>query len=177
MDLMMLAERENTLLGQDFLTWLWYKSEIQDGMFELENGDRFMLYMEQRMSVQGGDGENVDTATVNSASGDMTEVLYGLRTGKKVTRCQLKMEIDENLWQVQLKAEDFTMSGLKTPKVDMKDEEGDDPDAKFLEKIYLIEKCIAMFDHVFKEFITIRISDQWKDEVARFQSWLREGEK
>lgn len=83
MDLLMLAERENTLLGQDFLTWLWYKSEIQDGMFELDNGERFMLYMEQRMSVQGGDGENVDTATVNSASGDMTEVLYGLKTGKK----------------------------------------------------------------------------------------------
>ncbi|WP_320170444.1 hypothetical protein [Maridesulfovibrio sp.] len=176
MDLLMLAERENTLLGQDFLTWLWFKSEINDGMFEQENGERFMLYMEQRMSVQGGDGENVDTATVNSASGDMTEVLYGLRTGKKVTRAQLKMEIDENVWQVQIKAEDFAMGGLKTPKVDMKDEEGDDPDGKFLEKIYLIEKCMTLFDRVFKEFITLRISEQWQDEVAKFRHWLREGE-
>ncbi|WP_027722158.1 hypothetical protein [Maridesulfovibrio zosterae] len=176
MDLLMLAERENKLLGQDFLTWLWYKSEVQDGMFELESGERFMLYMEQRMSVQGGDGENVDTATVNSSSGDMTEVLYGLKTGKKVTRAQLKMEIDENLWQVQVKADDFTLSGLKTPKVEMKDEEGDDPDAKFLEKIFLIEKCIALFDHVFKDFITIRISSQWPDEVSKFRHWLKNDE-
>lgn len=86
------------------------------------------------------------------------------------------MEIDENLWQVQVKAEDFTLSGLKTPKVEMKDEEGDDPDAKFLEKIFLIEKCITLFDHVFKEFISIRISNQWQDEVTKFRHWLKNDE-
>ncbi len=173
MDLLLLAERENTLIGQDFLTWLWFKSEIQDGMFETPEGERFMLYMEHRISVQGGDGENVDTATVSAASGNMSEALQGLKTGKKVTRAQLKMEIDENVWQVQVKAEDFTFSGLKTPKVDMKTEEGDDPDGKFLEKIYLIEKCISLFDIVFAQFIKLRISTEWQEEVANFRSWLR----
>ncbi len=177
MDLLLLAERENTLLGQDFLTWLWYKSEIRDGLFELENGERFLLFMEQRISVQGGEGENIDTATVNSSTGDMTEVLMGLKTGKKVTRAQLRMEIDENAWQVQIKAEDFALSGLKTPKVEMKDEEGDDPDSKFLEKIFLIEKCISLLDCVFMEFIKIRISSDWQDEVAKFRHWLRNDEE
>ncbi|WP_027180408.1 hypothetical protein [Maridesulfovibrio bastinii] len=173
MDLLLLAERENTLIGQDFLTWLWFKSEIVNGMFETADGEKFMLYLEHRISVQGGDGENVDTATVSAASGNMSEALQGLKTGKKVTRAQIKMEIDENLWQTQVKAEDFTFSGLKTPKVEMKTEEGDDPDGKFLEKIYLIEKCIALFDAVFLEFIKLRISPEWKDEVSKFRSWLR----
>lgn len=173
MDLLLLAERENTLIGQDFLTWLWFKSEIVDGMFEVENGERFMLYLEHRICVQGGEGENIDTATISAASGNMSEALQGLKTGKKVTRAQIKIEIDENVWQVQVKAEDFTFSGLKTPKVDMKTEEGDDPDGKFLEKIYLIEKCISLFDTVFLEFIKLRISPEWQDEVSKFRSWLR----
>ncbi|WP_031483904.1 hypothetical protein [Maridesulfovibrio frigidus] len=176
MDLLLLAERENTLLGQDFLTWLWFKSEMSDGQFQLDDGERFLLFMEQRMSVQGGEGENVDTATVNSSSGDMTEVLMGLKTGKKVNRAQIRMEIDENEWQVQIKAEDFGLSGLKTPKVEMKDEEGDDPDSKFLEKIYLIEKCLSLLDSVYMDFIKIRISKEWQDEVSKFRHWLRNDE-
>jgi len=49
-----LAERENTILGQDFLTWLWHVTEARGGVFKDKDGREFNLRMEERLSVQGG---------------------------------------------------------------------------------------------------------------------------
>ncbi len=108
-----------------------------------------MLLLEQRVAVQGGEGESKETAVVSGPMAEMREAKIGLRTGKKVHQAKVRLEQDENAWQVQLSASDFTLSGLKTPKVDMKLEEGEDPDARFLEKMYLVEKSLEFLDSVF----------------------------
>lgn len=166
------VERENTVLGQDFLTWLWYRIASGSHMFQLEDGKYYSVNMEQRISVQGGDGEGVETATVNSPRGELTEAMTGLKTGKKVCRAQLRFQSDEDEWTFTVKAEDFLFSGLKTPKIATRDEEGDDPDAKFLEKVYLLEKAMTMFDTIFKEFLKVRLSSDWKEEAAKVGSWI-----
>ena len=77
-----LAERENTILGQDFLTWLWHATEARNGIFKDREGREFHLRMEERLSVQGGDGEGLESASVKSPSGELTEARSGLRTGQ-----------------------------------------------------------------------------------------------
>jgi hypothetical protein len=166
------VERENTVLGQDFLTWLWYRIESGSHMFNTKDGKVFSVNMEQRVSVQGGEGEGIETATVNSPRGELTEAKTGLKTGKKVCRAQLRFQADEEEWTVTIKAEDFCMSALKTPKVATKDEEGDDPDAKFLEKMYLIERATSMFDSMFDDFLKIRLDSAWQDEARKVGEWI-----
>jgi hypothetical protein len=167
-----LVERENVLLGQDFLTWLWYKTDSETVLFALEDKRTFSLQMEQRVSVQGGEGEGVETATVSSPRGELTEAKTGLRTGKKVNKAQLLFTMDQDQWLVQVNAADFGLSGLKTPKISTKDDEGDDPDAKFLEKMFLLERCLEMFDIVFSQFLALRMSKDWAEESARVKLWI-----
>lgn len=167
-----LVERENTIIGQDFLTWLWYKTEGETPLFTNKDGHTFHVNMEQRISVQGGEGEGKETASVSSPRGELTEAKTGLRTGKKVNKAQLRFELDQDEWLMQLKADDFSMGGFKTPKINTKDEEGDDPDAKFLEKIYLLEKCLHMLDTVFTVFLKIRLSKEWEAEADKLKDWI-----
>ncbi len=115
-----LVERENVLLGQDFLTWLWYKTDNDNVLFQLEDKRTFSLQMEQKVSVQGGDGEGVETATVSSPRGELTEAKTGLRTGKKVNKAQLLFTMDQDEWLMQVNSKDFGLSGLKTPKIRQK---------------------------------------------------------
>lgn len=166
------VERENNVLGQDFLTWLWYRIESGSHMFQLSDNTFYSVNMEQRISVQGGDGEGTETATVNSPRGELTEAKTGLKTGKKVCRAQLRFQSDEDEWTVTVKAEDFAMSALKTPKIATKDEEGDDPDSKFLEKIYLIERATDMFDTMYNQFLKIRLGKDWTEESRRIGEWI-----
>lgn len=167
-----LVERENTLLGQDFLTWLWYKTDAENAMFALKDKRTFSVHMEQKLSVQGGEGETKATATVSSPAGELSEAKTGLIHGKKVNKAQLLFSMDEDDWLVQVNSSDFGLSGLKTPKIATKDDEGDDPDAKFLEKMFLLEKCLEMVDVVFTQFLTLRMSRDWAEEAAKVKLWI-----
>ncbi|WP_022662324.1 SH2 domain-containing protein [Paucidesulfovibrio longus] len=168
-----LVERENRIIGQEFLTWLWFYSETTGGNFTTSGGKGFGITVEQRISVQGGEGENLATATVSSPLGELTEAFSGLRIGKKVNKAQLRLESDGETWMVTIKAEDFCLSGLKTPKIETshgKDDE--DPDGAFLEKIFLIENCLEMLDAAFARFLSIRLSKDWPDEIKGLSGWV-----
>jgi len=167
-----LVERENNILGQDFLTWLWYKTDSDNPLFTLKDNRKFTLQMEQKLSVQGGEGETKATTTVSSPGGEMSEAKTGLLHGKKVSKAQVLFSMDEEQWLVSLSASDFGLAGLKTPKIASKDEEGDDPDAKFLEKIFLIERCLEMLDVVYSHFLNLRLGKGWAEESARVKLWI-----
>ncbi len=163
-------------LGQDFLTWLWFKSEQQGGLFRNTKGEYFELYLEQRIQVQGGEGESKETTLCRGPHSELREARHGLAAGKKVTQAQLRFEQNAAAWQLQLKAEDFTLSGLKTPKVQTRPEEGEDPDGPFLEKIYLIEKALAMLDSLYAAFLTTRLGNDWPEERSAVKEWVEKRE-
>ncbi|THB69781.1 MAG: hypothetical protein D6E12_04075 [Desulfovibrio sp.] len=167
-----IGQMQDTLLGQEFLTWLWYAGESQAHQFKDTEGRDFDLHVTQRVQVQGGEGDNLETATVTGALSDLKEARLGLTTGKKVHRALIVVEMDGETWQATLKAEDFSINSLKTPVVEREDD--DDPDAVFLEKMYLIERFLACLDAVYAEFIELRSSSQWEKELGRFRDWLKE---
>lgn len=166
------AESVGLLLGQEFLTWLWFASETSNGLFRTKGGEAFSVTVEQKVSVQGGEGEARETAVCSGPMAELREARMGLRTGKKVNKVKVRVERDEVAWQVLLDAATFTLQGLKTPKVEMKLEEGEDPDSRILEKIYLLEKCIDFLDIVYARFLDLRFGPQWPEETARLRKWL-----
>lgn len=166
------AESVGLLLGQEFLTWLWFASETSNGLFRTKGGEAFSVTVEQKVSVQGGEGEARETAVCSGPMAELREARMGLRTGKKVNKVKVRVERDEVAWQVLLDAATFTLQGLKTPKVEMKLEEGEDPDSRILEKIYLLEKCIDFLDIVYARFLDLRFGPQWSEETARLRKWL-----
>ncbi len=168
------AQTVSLLLGQEFLTWLWFASETSSGLFRTKDGEAFSVTVEQKVSVQGGEGEARETAMCSGPMAELREARMGLATGKKVNKVKVRIEKDEAAWQVLLDAATFTLQGLKTPKVEMKLEEGEDPDARILEKIYLLEKCTGYVDTVFAKFLDLRFSPQWKEETARLRRWLED---
>lgn len=167
-----LGQATDVMLGQDFLTWLWYASEARSGTFATADNEAFALYMEQRISVTGGEGDAKETTSVSGLMSELKEAKAGLTLGKKVCKAQIRMEVDADVWQTTLKAEDFSLTSFKTPKVEFKQEEGDDPDAAFLEKMYLLERGLGFLDGVFFEFLKLRFSDAWKEEHAKVAAWL-----
>lgn len=168
------AETVSLALGQEFLTWLWFASETSNGLFRTAQGEVFSLLVEQKVSVQGGEGEAKETAVCSGPMAELREARMGLRTGKKVNKAKLRIEKDEVSWQVLLDAATFTLQGLKTPKVDMRLEEGEDPDARILEKIYLLEKCMEYVDEIFARFVALRFGPDWEAETRRVRAWMQE---
>ena len=147
----------DNILGQEFLTWLWYQSDVAPGAFVDKEGQPFSVSMEQRIVVQGGEGDAKETATVAGTLSPLREARFGLGTGKKVTRALIRLEKEELAFQFTLKAEDFTLGSLKTPKV---------------EKLYLMEVCLGLLDSLYARFLQLRLSPQWQQEVADMRQWM-----
>ncbi|GAB1410969.1 hypothetical protein MASR1M90_21230 [Desulfovibrionales bacterium] len=166
------AESVSLALGQEFLTWLWFASEHNNGLFRTADGEAFTVAVEQKVAVQGGEGEAKETAVCSGPMAELREARAGLRTGKKVHKVKVRIERDDVHWQVFLDASTLSIQGLKTPKVDMRLDEGEDPDARILEKIYLIEKCTAYIDTVFAAFLDLRFGSRWAEEAEYMRAWI-----
>ena len=169
-----LGQTTDLILGQEFLTWLWFRSAT-GAIFNDKSGRPFTVSMEQRIVVQGGDGEHLETASVSGVDSELREARMGLTVGKKVTRALLRLEREPESWQVTLKAADFSLGSLKTPKLDAADKD-DDPDALFLEKMYLIESCLELIDAMYGAFLRVRLDDGpdgWPGEVKHLREWMR----
>jgi hypothetical protein len=74
-------------------------------------------------------------------------------------------------FQVSLKAEDFCLNSLKTPKLDKADGD-EDPDALLLEKFYLMEVCASLLDDLYARFLRLRLSPAWQKEVDDMRQWM-----
>ena len=168
-----IGQTQDTLLGQEFLTWLWYAGETRAKPFTDKQGREFALFVTQRVQVQGGEGDNLETAAVSGPLSELREARLGLTTGKKVQRAMVRLEMDGEAWQATLKADDFAVAGLKTPAVES-DREDDDPDALFLEKMYLLERFLNCLDAVYAEFLQVRLGSRWNQELTSFRTWLKD---
>lgn len=171
MNMPYLGESTDAILGQEFLTWLWYQSDTAPGAFTDSQGAPFSVSMEQRIVVQGGEGEARETASVSGSLSPLREARFGLGTGKKVSRALIRLEKDELAFQLSLKAEDFSLNSLKTPRLDKSDSD-EDPDALLLEKFYLMEVCTGLLDALYARFLQVRLSADWPKEVADMRQWM-----
>jgi hypothetical protein len=166
------AEKSAQSLGQDFLTWLWYYTEYSSGYCQDRSGQDCLVAFEQRIAVQGGEGESLDKAVSSGPHSELKEVKIGLQQGKKVQQARVRIEQDNFVWRFQIKAEDLSLNSYKTPKVTLKTEEGEDPDGPFLEKMFLLEKGIEILDNLFTQFLHQRFSDRWPEERRAVQKWI-----
>lgn len=132
------------------------------------------MAVEQKVSVQGGEGEAREVAVCSGPMAELREARLGLFTGKKVVKAKVRIERDEVSWQLLLDAASLSLQGLKTPKVDTALEEGEDPDARILEKIYLVEKCTAYLDTIFAQFVALRFGPTWPREVQEMRAWMQQ---
>ena len=160
------------VLGKEFLTWLWFQSDVAPGAFVDKDGQPFSVSMEQRIVVQGGQGEAEETASVAGTLSPLREARFGLGKGKKVTRATIRMEKDELAFQLTLSADDFTLGSMKFPKVE-KPEEDDDPDAMLLERFYLMEVCLGLLESLYASFLRLRLSAAWGETVQEITAWIR----
>ena len=170
-------ESPDGMLGQDFLTWLWFKSEDEPGFARNAAGYPFLVSMEERVTVTGFHGFDRETTSVTSSV--LEEARVGLHRGKKVSRALIHLSMGDYSADVSVKAADFSLNSMRaqkaTTKTDISDGD-DDPDALFYEKTYFIEKTAKLLDALYRQFLVLRLDkDKWDKTTSEMQLWMSRG--
>jgi hypothetical protein len=172
MDVLEKIEKTETI-GTEFLLWLWFRSEIRDGVFDIDENQQIEIRIDGAITLENNDtGEKVSCSGGNAR---MKEARLALMENKRITTIMIRLILNgEDEFSFKLDSRWMNFKALKTPKVlqDFKE----DSEGMFYEKIGLIEKAVAVMDSIFLKYIKLRISPAWKnDELPSLLTWIDKG--
>ena len=165
---------EKRFLGQEFLTWLWFKSDERGGLIQLSVAGDITIIFEKHMLLEYGEGESHEKVICQGLQSELNEARTGLLMGKKLEQARIHMIQGDYEWHLTVKASQLEFRSVKVPKTMEGAEEGDDQEAiegRLLDRIGLIETCYKTFDELFHQFLKIRISTEWPPELEKIRKW------
>lgn len=168
--------REKGFMGREFLTWLWYRSDAVDDTVSLHNGDDARITFERFMTLEGGEGDSLESVTCRGLRAQLHEARTALQSGKKISRAHIRLDINDLQWKFTVDAATLDISNLKVPRtVTAGEEEGDDLsfEARILERIHMLELAIEAVDALFALFLTYRLDTaKWTEEKRGIKQWI-----
>ncbi|NQS71316.1 MAG: hypothetical protein HQQ73_04050 [Desulfobulbaceae bacterium] len=169
---------EKRFLGQEFLTWLWYKSEEHGGSIYLPGRGDVLVVFEKHMLLEYGEGEEREKVICRGLQTELKEARAGLSLAKKPEQARLRLGWGDQEFGVTLTAAVFEFRNIRLPKTVDRADEGEGPEhleARLLERIALFELLCSLVVDLFALFIDIRASQQWPQELAGIRTWIAEG--
>ena len=168
--------QETRFLGQEFLTWIWYRSEINSQLMDIPGAGPVEVWFEDRLSLESGIGNSRQLVTCQGKDLDLAEARTALKEGKKVCQARLRLGVDGQEYRVTLKAEGLELCSVKTPKtLDPDEEEPEGLPGRLLERVAMTQVMIRILDGLYSAFIQVRLAETWeKEELPRIRRWLRE---
>lgn len=159
-------------LGYEYLTWLWFFIENgQDEIKKLEQ-EPVSLQIGNRIVLENRQKDTVESITIKGDDADLEEGILALRKGAVVSELNLWYKLGDQEWRFTVKAESLHMVSLKCPATGSVESQ-EDVEGAVLEKVYLCEKAVQLTDNLFKQFITLRVSEDWnKRIIPSIRRWI-----
>ncbi|MBI9085831.1 MAG: hypothetical protein JEZ11_19690 [Desulfobacterales bacterium] len=160
-------------LGHEFLTWLWYRIEKEPDRICGPDKEAATLEIGNRIVIENRQGDDsLETITIKGDDAGLEEGVLSLKKGAMVTELNLIYRSMENEWRFTVKGESLNLSSLKTPET-APAESDSDIEGMVLEKIYLYDKALAVITFLFKQFVELRVSDDWFEQgVEPMRRWI-----
>lgn len=158
-------------LGREFLTWLWFESEVFDERFTIEGFGDCELWLERQITLEATTevGKEKSRLSGHAPSGT-PEAREALRQGKLPIQARLGVRRDEQEFALVLDADTLGLSGVKIPAL-IKGE-GEDP---FYERISLVEEIERAIESLYRDFVVLRLRDEWaRLALPAMRAWIAE---
>lgn len=169
---------EKRFLGQEFLTWLWYKSDERGGTIYLPSAGDILLVFEKHLLLEYGEGESFEKLICQGLQAELQEARTGLAMGKKLEQARILLRRGDYEWKFTLKGSMLEYRSVRLPKTMSQTEEGDDQAAvegMLLDRIGLIEELVRTVDELFRMFLEVRVGSNWSLELGRVREWIIKG--
>lgn len=166
---------EKRFVGQEFLTWLWYKSEERGGSIELPGYGDIIVVFEKHMLLEFGEGESNEKCICSGLQTELQEARTGLKMGKKLEQARMQLIKGDYEYNFTLAGALMEFRNVKLPKTAGTEHEDDNPESvegMILERTFLFDELVRTVNDLFRLFLERRIGDQWREELAHIRAWI-----
>lgn len=166
MDYMDLVENTE-FLGPEFILWVWWMHDRNDGRVEV--GDEWVeLLLDEQIMLEGTLDAAESTRLKGGSPADSPEAHKALQMGKHVTRVKMTLNKGERQWKFMFDTRKFATSGVKIPA----ELRADGSDESFIERMALLEELDATLHAVFRSFLATRLAPAWAAQHSDLKAWI-----
>jgi len=156
-------------LGREFLTWLWYRSSQQNGVFELA-GDvgQLEVWFDAKLTLEAqGDIKESNVIKAENPT-ETSEAHAALLNGKLVSDARLRIVSGQKQWTLNVKGDSLGIASVKIPALLSRED-----DDQLYERFMLIEEIEDIVHGLFRLFMEVRMDDEaWRPEIHAIRSWV-----
>lgn len=166
--------KNKAFFGREFLTWLWFRSDISGGIVEIPGKRTIELHFLDKMVLDLSGSDSPQTVTITGGQSELREGMAALKEGKKIEEARISIKDAHEDFTVVIKASWLSFAGFRAPSMQSSDST-DSPEAEalFLEKMYLLEHFVDIIDELFAFFVELRISENWGTrELPAIKEWI-----
>ncbi len=136
-------------LGEEFLTWLWFRWETDGGEFTLPGGRVVGVALDDFLSFAAPSEDETEQTLRRGLPTRTAEARTALRQGHRLRKARLLIAEGSRLWSATLDAPTLTLNGVKLPE-DAEECESDtdrtaDRSANWLALHELVQALYGMF--------------------------------
>ncbi len=156
-------------LGPEFLLWLWWRSERDEGRFDLDKPvGRVSVWVDERLAFRRPSDQKVTAVLTGENPSTTPEARAALAGGKVVQDLRIGMKRDDREYTATLRGSGIDVAALKVPQV-MSEKEDD----AIADRMFLYEEFVLVLVGLFRAFAADRAGRDWsKVTLPAMRTWL-----
>lgn len=162
---------ERAFLGEEFLTWLWWRAESGRAEFEVD-GATVGITLDAPVLLRGEEdaaGKRPEQALRHGQPLRGAEAAAALRHGKRLARARLLVGTADREFAATFDAESFQLRSIAIPPPG----EDDDPAERALREMAAFEEAVRLFDGLYRAFLEERLAPRFRAEtLPKIRDWV-----
>lgn len=157
-------------LGEEFLTWLWFRIETDGGEFDLGRNRTVGVSFDDYIAFAPRDDDETEHTLKKGSPSRCAEAAAALHNGRRLRRAKLILGQGEMVWSVTIDGPTMNLLSVKLPE--------DDPDAdsaeeRSVDRIRGFLEVQEIVGALYRAFLEQRLAPDYLDRGATAQAeWM-----
>lgn len=178
----MTETNEYAFLGEEFLTWIWYRTEARKAVFPMENGDQVGVALDDLLVFGGADENEMQQTLRHGMPTRAMEAAAALKAGKRLRKAKMILAEGDEQWSFTLDGATLSFSSVRCPEPEADDDAAGAPTPQDIdsERMDAFARLGQHFDGVYRIFLRDRLREGWESSTLQeIRRWIdgKEGER
>lgn len=166
-------ESSRDFIGNEFLLWLWYYTDVQSDTIKLADSSEVTLMLARTLNLECPRGVTGHETISHEGPTRLPEARRAIQSGKLPRKVGLTMVRHSEQYELTLHAETLAVGGAKLPPPD----EESDARGKLDDRANQLRALIETLDLLYDAFGQKRFGKDWEQELLGMQKWLKREER
>jgi len=167
-------ESSRDFLGNEFLLWLWYHTDLVSDTLTLADDSDLTVMIARSLTLECPRGQTGHETISHEGPTRLPEARRAIQSGKLPRKAGLTLVRHDQQYELAIQAETLAVGAAKLPALP---ETVTDARAKLDERATQLRNLVETLDLLYDAFGKRRFGKEWETELGAMQRWLKREER